>query len=259
MITSPTGAAIRDILQVMGRRGAGINVFILPALVQGDGASQQIVRQIERANRLNLGEVIILGRGGGSLEDLLPFSDEAVVRAIAASSIPVISAVGHETDTSLSDYAADLRAPTPSAAAELVCSEREALLLRVQAVAAEMEGNMKRSTEKAQLLLERFTPEVLQERMEMLFAPKRQELDEMREELGRSIREMVNSYSHRLQLAGKELEGASPLAILEKGYAVVQRKSNGTILSSSKKTALDDELVIRLYEGSLEAQVTGKL
>lgn len=256
VITSPTGAALRDILQVTGRRGAGMDVTILPTLVQGDDAAEQIARQIGRANRFSLGEVIILGRGGGSLEDLLPFSEEIVVRAIADSTIPVISAVGHETDTSLADYAADLRAPTPSAAAELVCSEREALLLRVQAVAEEMGANLRRSAEKARLLLERFTPGVLHERMELLFAPRRQELDELREDLGRGIREIVQGCSHRLELYKKELEGASPLTILEKGYAVVQRKGDNSLLTRSRDCMANEEILVTLHRGSLDARIT---
>ena len=119
VITSPTGAALRDILTVLSRRNRTVSVTVLPAPVQGAEAAPVLVRQLETANRYKLGELIIIGRGGGSLEDLLPFSDEAVVRAVAASDIPVISAVGHEIDWALTDFAADVRAPTPSAAAEL--------------------------------------------------------------------------------------------------------------------------------------------
>ena len=119
VITSPTGAALRDILTVLSRRNRRVSVTVLPAPVQGAEAAPVLVRQLETANRYKLGELIIIGRGGGSLEDLLPFSDEAVVRAVAASEIPVISAVGHEIDWALTDFAADVRAPTPSAAAEL--------------------------------------------------------------------------------------------------------------------------------------------
>ncbi|MDP3179177.1 MAG: exodeoxyribonuclease VII large subunit, partial [Spirochaetaceae bacterium] len=127
VVTSPTGAAIRDILNVVRRRNAGIDVVVIPTAVQGDEAPSQIVRGIRAANKWNLADVLVVGRGGGSLEDLLAFSDEEVVRAVAASRIPVVSAVGHETDWALCDFAADLRAPTPSAAAELVTESRTAL------------------------------------------------------------------------------------------------------------------------------------
>lgn len=140
VVTSPTGAAIRDILNVLRRRAAGIDLIVLPTLVQGDEAGPRIAHQIETANRYHLGDVLILTRGGGSLEDLLPFYDEVVVRAVAASEIPVISAVGHEIDIALSDLAADMRAPTPSAAAELVSSSRLDLLRRVQERRTTMEA-----------------------------------------------------------------------------------------------------------------------
>jgi len=125
VVTSPTGAAVRDIIRILRRRNPKVGILVLPAVVQGEEAAASIATRIHQANRWNLAEVLIIGRGGGSIEDLLPFSEEIVVRAIAASDIPVISAVGHETDWALSDYAADLRAPTPSAAAEMVCSELE--------------------------------------------------------------------------------------------------------------------------------------
>ncbi len=144
VVTSPTGAAIRDILNVLRRRNSGLNLVVLPAAVQGDGAAEAIARQIETANLHRLGDVLIVGRGGGSLEDLLPFSEERVVRAVAASRIPVISAVGHEVDVALSDLAADLRAPTPSAAAELVSGSRDDLLRRVR----DLESGIRRTLEQ---------------------------------------------------------------------------------------------------------------
>ncbi|PKL12695.1 MAG: exodeoxyribonuclease VII large subunit, partial [Spirochaetae bacterium HGW-Spirochaetae-8] len=140
VVTSPTGAALQDILQVLGRRNNGIDIVILPAPVQGDGAAQVIADQLHAANRLELADVLIVGRGGGSLEDLLPFSEQCVIEAIVASHIPVISAVGHEIDWALSDYAADLRAPTPSAAAELVSESRSEQLERIASLKQAMAG-----------------------------------------------------------------------------------------------------------------------
>jgi exodeoxyribonuclease VII large subunit len=256
VITSPTGAAVRDILQVLGRRGAGVDVCILPALVQGDGAAEKIASQIVRANYFKLGDVIIIGRGGGSLEDLLPFSEEVVVRAVAASRIPIISAVGHETDMALSDFAADLRAPTPSAAAELVCQEREALLIRVQAIGKEMQGNLVRAAEQKRSLLERFRSDQMEERMRYILQPRQLRLDDLREQLIRSVGEDIVVRKHRLELLRRELEGASPLSILNRGYAIVTRKEDGTVIRNAGEEKQQTKVSIRVAIGSLEATVT---
>src|SRR5271157_3684894 len=156
VVTSPTGAAVRDILRVLRRRSAGVDVVIVPTPVQGEGAEERIARAIEIADRHRLGEVIIVGRGGGSLEDLMPFSSEIVVRAIASSRTPVISAVGHETDVTLSDLAADVRAPTPSAAAEMVAASRADLLARVHGMQDSMAAAMRQRTERVRLLMSPF-------------------------------------------------------------------------------------------------------
>jgi exodeoxyribonuclease VII large subunit len=256
VITSPTGAALRDILQVLGRRGAGVDVTILPALVQGDEAAGKIAAQIRRANEYALGEVIIIGRGGGSLEDLLPFSEEAVVRAVAESSIPVISAVGHETDMALSDFAADMRAPTPSAAAELVCAEREALLLRVRAIGGEMRDNLVRRAEHARMLLDRFRPGEMEERMRILLQPFQMGLDDLREDSVRLMKDRLVGERHRLALLRRELEGASPLAILKKGYAVVSRKEDGSLVTDAAGQKPEAPIEVRLAKGRLDAVIT---
>ena len=171
VVTSPTGAAVRDILRILRRRNAGVSVVILPTPVQGDGADERIARAIELANRHALGEVIIVGRGGGSLEDLLPFSSERVVRAIAASDLPVISAVGHETDVTLSDLAADIRAPTPSAAAEMVAAPRAELLAQVGGLRSMLERDMRQRLERVRLLLGQFVSENLERNVRIFLSP----------------------------------------------------------------------------------------
>jgi exodeoxyribonuclease VII large subunit len=188
VVTSPTGAAIRDILNVMKRRNAGIRITILPSLVQGDEAPSSIARQIETANAFGLGDVIIVGRGGGSIEDLAAFSDEAVVRAVAASSIPVISAVGHEIDWSLCDLAADLRAPTPSAAAELVSEHAEDVIARVAAAAGRLEDGMRSRLDRAFMAIRYFSAEALEMRLERIQQPLRQRFDDAKESLVYGIR-----------------------------------------------------------------------
>ncbi|GHU45214.1 hypothetical protein FACS1894190_17300 [Spirochaetia bacterium] len=142
VVSSPTGAAVRDIINVLGRRSSGLKVIILPAPVQGTQAAAFISRRIEQANMWKLADVLIVGRGGGSLEDLLPFSEECVVRAVAASAIPVVSAVGHEIDWALCDFAADLRAPTPSAAAELISQNQAGIYDAVRSSTAALYNNI---------------------------------------------------------------------------------------------------------------------
>jgi exodeoxyribonuclease VII large subunit len=255
VVTSPTGAAVRDILRILRRRNAGIDVVILPTPVQGDGADDRIARAIELANRHALGEVIIVGRGGGSLEDLLPFSSEVVVRAIAASELPVISAVGHETDVTLSDLVADVRAPTPSAAAELVAAPRAELLAQVRGLQSVMERDVRRGAEKVRLLLGQFAPENLERNVRVFLQPIAQRVDDAADELLKGFQQMVTTRSHRFQLASRELASYSPLAILHRGYAVVTHERTRKILVSTESVRQGDELAIRLAQGGVRAIV----
>lgn len=255
VVTSPTGAALRDILNVTKRRNAGINIVILPCPVQGDDAAERIARRIEVASRFRLGEVVIVGRGGGSLEDLLPFSDERVVRAIAASEIPVISAVGHEIDISLSDLAADVRAPTPSAAAELVSARRDELLSRVLELRLDMGRELGRRTERIRLLLRRFTPVELERDFRALIQPVLLRLDDAKEELIRSLKERLLDTRHRLDLITSTLRAGSPLEILGKGYSVVTDAESGSLITAASQTARGKGIRVRLAKGGLGARV----
>jgi exodeoxyribonuclease VII large subunit len=255
VVTSPTGAAVRDILRVLRRRSAGVNVVIVPTLVQGDGADEQIARGVEIADQYRLGEVIIVGRGGGSLEDLMSFSSEAVVRAIAASRTPVISAVGHETDVTLSDLAADVRAPTPSAAAEMVAASRADLLARVRAMQGAMAADIRQRTERARLLMGQFAAENLERNVRLFFQPLSQRLDDARMELLLGFREMATARRHRFTLASRELASSSPLAILARGYAVVTRELTGKTLLSPDNVKLGERLSIMLSRGGIRANV----
>jgi exodeoxyribonuclease VII large subunit len=255
VVTSPTGAAVRDILKVLRRRGAGIHVLILPAPVQGDGAEERIAGQIRRANRYGLADVIIIGRGGGSLEDLLPFSGEAVVRAVAESEIPVISAVGHEIDTALSDYAADFRAPTPSAAAEAVSLAREELLRRVVQRRTEMEDTLRFRLERITLLLDRFRPENLEQQFRVMLQPILFRLDDAKEGLVDGMRGRAGADRARLELAAALLESCSPLDILKRGYSIVRRRESGQLVRSASVLAPGDGIRIQFYEGEADATV----
>ena len=255
VVTSPTGAAVRDILRVLRRRSAGVDVVIIPTPVQGDGADERIARAIEIADRHRLGEVIIVGRGGGSLEDLMPFSSEIVVRAIASSKTPVISAVGHETDVTLADLAADVRAPTPSAAAEMVAASRADLLARVRGMQDSMAAGIRQRTERVRLLMAQFAAENLERNVRLFVQPLSQRADYAREELLQEFREMVTARRHRCTLASRELASYSPLAILARGYAVVTHEPTGKILLSPDPVNRGEGLAIRLSRGRIRATV----
>lgn len=255
VVTSPTGAAIRDILQVLRRRNAGINLVVLPSPVQGSEAAPLIAAQIRRANMFGLGEVLIIGRGGGSLEDLLPFSDEEVVRAVASSDIPVISAVGHEIDISLSDLAADVRAPTPSAAAELVTVRREDLEDRITAAFRTLEQVIDGRLDRVRLLLNQFKPEQMERNFLYILQPILLRLDDCKEGLLRGMRDRITGYKHRIELITQRLSDASPKGIMEKGYAMVRDSRTGTLLRSAGETEIGKRLSIGFLEDSLEARV----
>jgi exodeoxyribonuclease VII large subunit len=255
VITSPTGAALRDILQIIGRRNPGISVTILPAPVQGAEAAPALARQLETANRYALSDVIILGRGGGSLEDLLPFSDETVVRAVAASSIPVISAVGHEIDWALSDYAADLRAPTPSAAAELVSPLRDDIDDRVGRAATSLTEAIEGRVERARLIARQFTPESLEMRFRRIEQPLLMRFDDAKESLLAGLSDRVRDNRHRVAMLVGALEGANPTAILRRGYSMVRNATTGAIIRSAEAVAVGDKIVIIPERGRIAARV----
>jgi exodeoxyribonuclease VII large subunit len=253
VITSPTGAALRDILRILGRRNAGIDVVILPAPVQGEGADERIALQIQTANRFAMADVLIVGRGGGSLEDLLPFSSERVVRAIAGSRIPVISAVGHETDVSLADLAADVRAPTPSAAAEIVAAAREELAQRVGGLASDIASQIDRRLERVRLLLSQFTTANLARTVGTYLQPFFQRFDDARDGMTRAMSDRVRDRTHRLALASRQLASCSPLDILGRGYAVVSLERTRKVLMSPDRLKKGDALQVRLARGGLRA------
>jgi exodeoxyribonuclease VII large subunit len=254
VVSSPTGAAVQDILNILRRRAAGISVIVLPAPVQGVEAAPIIARRIEQANQWKLADVIIVGRGGGALEDLLPFSEEAVVRAIADSEIPVVSAVGHEIDNALSDLAADLRAPTPSAAAELVSAQRGEVLETVRAAARKMAETIRDKIERARLLARPFSLEDLEYRFRAILQPRLIRLDDAKEELLNGLSDKVNELRRRLELSRMALEAGSPAAIMEKGFAMVINEESGEILRRADQTRAGDRLRIKLMEGTVKAR-----
>jgi exodeoxyribonuclease VII large subunit len=254
LVTSPTGAAVRDILQVMERRGAAAHITILPCPVQGAGAAEKIARQIRRVNEYQMADVIITGRGGGSLEDLLPFSEEVVVRAVAESEIPVISGVGHEIDFSLSDFAADYRAPTPSAAAEVVSAAGSEIRGKISLFRSIIISDMEQRLEKIRLLIKPFSSEELEKSFYTYLEPIMLKLDDEKEKLTRAMRERLDEQYHNLELIKKDLEGSSPLALLERGFARVTDKEGKTLFDGDTLSQ-GDKVSIQFYRGEADAEI----
>ena len=196
VVTSPTGAALRDILQIMGRRNPKVSVTVLPCQVQGADAAPAIARMIAVANAYNMADVLIVGRGGGSLEDLLPFSEEVVVRAVAESQIPVVSAVGHEIDWALSDFAADMRAPTPSAAAELVTPLLTEVTQQMEYWRRDFYESISSRLDRMRLLVKSFTPDSLELRFRTIQQPLLARFDTAKELILSAMEDKSDKYSN---------------------------------------------------------------
>lgn len=255
VVTAPTGAAIQDIINITSRRNPYVQLVLYPALVQGDGAAESIVAGIHALDELGL-DVMIVGRGGGSIEDLWAFNEEIVARAIFECHTPVISAVGHETDVTIADYVADLRAPTPSAAAELAVfdyrqfEEQRMLYERnlVRAMGRRME-RLRYQMDQCRLRLRFHDPE-------RQIREKRQLLFNIEERLGQVMEQRMQAAKHRLALSGGRLHGLSPLAKISGGFGFVTY-GPGKRLESVRKVQEGDEIEVRVSDGKLTAQVTG--
>lgn len=254
VVTSPTGAAIRDILNIAKRRNPKINIIVLPAIVQGDGAAQTIIRMIEIANFYKLCDILIVGRGGGSLEDLLPFSEENVVRAVSSSNIPVISAVGHEIDWALCDYAADFRAPTPSAAAEMAIPVLEDIKIELQDYKEDLYNNINRIVKNTRLLIKSFNPDSLEIKFRNIQQPLLNRFENAKTNLFENIKNKIKDYRNIISNSKTILENASPQTILDRGYSMVT-DNKGNIIRNENQVSAGDEIKITLAKGKLSASV----
>ena len=254
IVTSPGGAALRDILNIRKRRNDKVEIIVLPSLVQGDTAAPTIVNMIQIANRHKLCDVLIVGRGGGSLEDLLPFSEESVVRAIAASEIPVVSAVGHEIDWALSDFAADCRAPTPSAAAEIVIPEKTAILNEIDACKTNLYGEITERTRSLRLLLKSFDPENMHTRLLNIEQRLSERFDRAFDSMKSSMEELIKDRRRTIEHSREILENCNPQSIFERGYSMVT-DTDGNIIRDAHKLNSGDQIKIRPAKGEIEATV----
>ncbi|PPT42459.1 exodeoxyribonuclease VII large subunit [Xanthomonas arboricola] len=298
VITSPSGAAVRDVLSVLARRFPLLEVDLLPSLVQGDSAAAQITSLLQRADASGRYDVILITRGGGSLEDLWAFNDERLARAIAAAHTPVVSAVGHETDFSLSDFVADVRAPTPSVAAELLVPDQRELVARVRRARARMAqlqqhalGNAMQRADRLALRLRAHSPQarlqLLQRRQQDAGRQLRARMTQVLERLqARLQRTQARLHAHnpqrdlarlqqrlralhpqaamqrrlqhdqlRLRSLARSLEAVSPLATVARGYAIVTRPTDGSVVRSATEVSAGERLRAQLADGSIEVRV----
>ena len=255
VITSPTGAAIRDIISILRRRFPSIPVVIYPAAVQGDAAPPELITALETAIRRDECDVLIIGRGGGSLEDLWAFNDEKLARAIAESSIPIISAVGHEIDFTIADFVADVRAPTPSGAAELVVPDRDDWLRSINSLAARIARLGQRAIEDRGQTLDWLARRLAQSSPSATLQRSMSRLGSLRQRLMAGARSSLADNTHRLELAMRGLHAVSPLATLDRGYAIVEDAQSGKVLMSASDTAAGDDIRARLAHGELIATV----
>jgi exodeoxyribonuclease VII large subunit len=254
LVTSPTGAAVRDMLQVMTRRWPGLDVVLLPVAVQGEGAAEQIAAAINYAPRIPGVDLIITGRGGGSLEDLWPFNEEIVAREIFACRTPIISAVGHEIDVSISDLVADRRALTPSEAGELSTPSAEDLSLGLISLQNQMATALRNRAHQARLQLESLASRPVFARPMQRIDDLRQQMDEWDADLNRSLqRSFINKRKEVEQLASR-LDALSPLNVLNRGYSV-SRQADGKVIKGVSDVVEGDKIVTRLIDGEMECLV----
>jgi exodeoxyribonuclease VII large subunit len=277
VITSPSGAAIRDIVSILGRRYPAASVVVYPAAVQGDAAPGELIGALETAIDRDECDVLIIGRGGGSLEDLWAFNDEALARAISDCPIPIVSAVGHEVDFTIADFVADVRAPTPSGAAEIVVPDQHDWLRRINVLAARLARVGERAVEdraqqvdwfssrmtaaiRRQILSQRHDVQALRSELVQLSPAVSVQrsiarLGSLRQRLASGTHETLSELNHRVALLGRTLHSVSPLATLDRGYAVVL-DSDGKAMIDASTAKSGDEIRARLSKGELRATVT---
>ncbi|MFG6331509.1 MAG: exodeoxyribonuclease VII large subunit [Lachnospiraceae bacterium] len=255
IVTAPTGAAIRDIMNVARRRNPYVQLILYPALVQGEQAAPSIVKGIQVLDAYGV-DVMIVGRGGGSIEDLWAFNEETVARAIFECRTPVISAVGHETDTTIADYTADLRAPTPSAAAELAVADYRQLRGGMELFAGQLADRLEQKIRLYRQRLEQKKLRLMHVSPEYQLNQKKQYLSELTDRFAQEMEKKLTGRRHRLQLCAGRLDGLSPLKKLQQGYSYTEL-SDHRPLRSIAQVRQGERLLIHVTDGKIEAQVQG--
>lgn len=257
VVTSLTGAVIRDIMNVINRRFNNVQLKVFPVQVQGNGAAQQISEAIRKLNSLNCVDVIIVARGGGSLEDLWPFNEEIVARSIFESQIPVISAVGHETDFTISDFVADLRAPTPSAAAELVIPEKAELKKKILDINVRLRNSVLKVLRFKKNEYERLSGSTAFRQPYNIVYQSRMRLDVLDKYLFKAIDSTVERTRSKLGILAAGLDALSPLGIMARGYSIARKKNAGPVIKSVDQIFNGDEIEVMLKDGRIDCIVNG--
>ena len=254
IITSPVGAAVRDVITVSRRRNRGIKLLLFPVKVQGEGAAKEIARAISFFNKHNLADVLIVGRGGGSIEELWAFNEEETVRAVAASAIPIVSAVGHETDFTLCDFAADKRAATPSQAAELAVADAEGYIMMVENLSRRCRHLMTTRLEQEEYRLDRAKNSWALKDTERIFADGALRTDAAYTKLVSKMDSLLKQSRHSFELQAARLDNLSPLAVLARGYSVTQ-KEDYKVVTSIEQVRWGEELITTVGDGKIVSVV----
>lgn len=257
VITSGAGAAVRDVIRILGKRWPMAKVLVLPVRVQGTEAPAEIVGAIRYANRWHLADLIITGRGGGSMEDLWAFNDERVVRAIYASEIPVISAVGHEPDVTISDFAADKRASTPSNAAEIAVPEQNEIRDALRSAQIRLDQGLKKKMDSAAAQLQDLSSRPVMNNPLAVVESRRQDIDRIQERLVSAESALLSGKKHRFTALTAALEAMSPLKVLSRGFSVTTDVS-GKILTAASQANIGDSVHIKMARGGLTCRVEHK-
>lgn len=253
VITSPTGAAIQDIISVSGRRSNLSELLIYPVRVQGEFSKDEICKGIEYFNRRNDIDLIILARGGGSIEELWSFNEEAVANAIFGSRIPIITGIGHETDFTISDFVADMRAATPSAAAEIAIKSKEEMIMALNKTLQKMTLQMRRKIELESAKVSRFEPTSLANKLGVSLQRERQSLKHDSTLFVGKMNERLKSEREKLTLLGAKMDSLSPFGVMRRGYAIATK--DGTLVTSVDQVSPNEVLMIRLTDGAIKANV----
>ncbi len=255
VISSPTGAALRDVLTTLGRRCPQTPVLLYPVPVQGDGAAERITAAIRLASQRQDCDVLLLVRGGGSLEDLQAFNAEIVARAIFECAIPLVTGVGHETDVTIADFAADLRAATPTAAAELAGPDRQEQLRQFQRLDERLARALRRRLDQQRQRLDQWAQRLARQHPRRRLQDRAQRLDELDYRLRQALQNRLQAVTQRLQAMSGRLHALSPLATVQRGYAIARRYPEGEILRRAADAQMGDAIEILLGEGRLRAEI----